>query len=141
MFSNIRIKRGDVKPVIKDDAVLNNQGHTKSESMRWGGPYSWATQRVGNRAYLSPGAGPGLPTKGRNMRGENRLGFPPRSLRWVGLHSGLPMAFFGAFAPHEQFRRRRLEEADEESEEVFEEVDEAEDEFAELIEYLDNQRW
>jgi len=105
---------------------------------------------VGNRACLSPGADPGPPTNGGNMRKENRLGFPPRSLRWVGLHSGLPMAFFGAFAPHEQFRRRRLEEADEESEEVFEEndvyggfyeVDEAEDEFAELIEYLDNQRW
>jgi len=29
MFSNIRIKRGDIEPVIKDDAILNNEGHRK----------------------------------------------------------------------------------------------------------------
>jgi hypothetical protein len=27
MFSNIRIKKGDVEPVIKDDVILNNEGH------------------------------------------------------------------------------------------------------------------
>jgi len=66
----------------------------------------------------------------------------------------LPMAFFGAFAPHERFQGRRLEGADEEvfdSIDVFEEKDvygfyevdeEADDnEFSELIEYLDNQWW
>jgi hypothetical protein len=29
MFSNIRMKRGDVEPVIKGDAILNNEGHRK----------------------------------------------------------------------------------------------------------------
>jgi hypothetical protein len=27
MFSNIRIKRGDIEPLIKDDSILKNQGH------------------------------------------------------------------------------------------------------------------
>jgi hypothetical protein len=31
MFSNIRIKRGDIEPLIKDDVILNNQGHRKQE--------------------------------------------------------------------------------------------------------------
>jgi hypothetical protein len=89
------------------------------------------------------------------MKGSKSSGCPPNSLRWVGLHSGLPMAFFGAFAPHEQFQGRRLEGADEE---VFEandvmdfdeflecyrcsaDVDEI-DEFEDFVEYLDNQQW
>jgi hypothetical protein len=31
MFSNIRIKRKNIEPVIKDDAILRNGGHRKQE--------------------------------------------------------------------------------------------------------------
>jgi hypothetical protein len=29
MFSNIRIKRKDIEPAIKDDAILNSEGHRR----------------------------------------------------------------------------------------------------------------
>jgi len=37
MFSNIRMKRKGIEPVIKDDAILNNEGHRKSEKHNMGG--------------------------------------------------------------------------------------------------------
>jgi len=108
---------------------------------------------VGNRAYLSPGADPGPPTNGGNMRGSRSSGCPPSSLQWVGLHSGLPMAFFGAFAPHERFQGRRLEGADEDFDidmdfdeflsfyECPDSSDYDANDFEEFAEYLDNQQW
>jgi hypothetical protein len=107
---------------------------------------------VGNRAYLSPGADPGLPTKGRNMRRNSRLGPTMQPPMGGVAYLWFAHGFFGAFAPHGQ-RGQRLEGADEDFDididfdeflSFYEGPDSSDydvDDFEELAEYLDNQQW
>jgi hypothetical protein len=99
---------------------------------------------AGNWAHPIPGADPGPPTNGGSMRGKGEPGFPLHPLGGGAIPWASACDFLGSPCPRRQ--TQGWLEGDVDAEEVYYEDDEAfevdeNDEFAELVEYFDNQWW